>query len=314
MTVDPRYHDRFGDYDPDVDSFASYNWKSKAAKDQWNDLVDRMMNVSAAAEWQAVLDDEAPRKLALVNVSHGNMESWLTRAGKHGLVTRTLQYVEPYSGFAHGHTHTGRDNPERLCFTAVAETEDVLDAAEEAYESEDSATKHSRLGELLGFPACCRDHFLENWLGEPSHDPMYEAACNTPSAERVEATDEYDHVRVTDPSPWVNPMWRYFGLRFITHLPCSFECEASERIAYHRGRLIEAQDEEAAHALKSWLDAPFTWSGHNAIAHIRNEAVAAQVNSSPYLQEKRITWKGEHAPGGKVPGTSDGVDGTTVTP
>jgi hypothetical protein len=311
MTVTPQYDDDFGDITLDIDPYTGWNWTSAQNRDQWSSLLARMKRLRSEAEWRSVMDDDTDRDIAIIHLNHSSMEDWAERLGRHGLHYRTLRHTKPYDGFAHSHRHTSPRNPKRVCYAAIAENEDLLDAAEEA-ENDNSLDGHDQLGELLGFPSCCRQHFQDIWLERDVNDPIYEAACNTPSVERVSSDASHDHLRLNDPSPWVNVMWRYFGLSFITHLPCSFECEASEHVAYHRGRIMEDVDEEAAHALKTWLDQPHSWSGHNGIAHVKSELAIAQTTTSDYLQEKKITWREQHPAGGEVPGGSNQGSGVTA--
>lgn len=320
MTVEPTYHDDFGDVDIEVDPYTGWNWKSAQQRNHWSanadqtygGLIQRMRSLRSEAEWRSVADSDTDRRIAIINLNHSNMEEWMERVGNHGLQYRTIRYNEPYEGFAHSHRPTSPTNPQRLCYGVIAENEDLLDTAEEAELEYESHEKHETLGELLGFPECCRQFFQNVWLDESIDDPMYEVACNTESAERIHSDDTVDHVRLHDPSPWVNVLWRYFQLSFITHIPCRFDCTESEHVAYHRGRIMQDVDEQAAKALKSWLDQPHSWSGHNGIAHIKSEPAVAQTQTTPYLQEKKITWKGEHSPGGKVPGQSGNASGVTA--
>jgi len=310
MTVEPAYHDDFGSITLDVEPYTGWNWTSAANRDAWtgggdttfSGLMRRMRQLRSEAEWRSVLDTDTDRCVAIVNLNHSNMEEWVSRAGEHNLQYRTIRYNEPYDGFAHSHRPTSRDNPRRLCYGVVARSSDLLDAAEEACTELERHEKHEQLGELLGFPSCCRQFFQDVWLDAGIDDPMYEVACNTSSAERINTSDGTDTIKLHDPSPWVNVLWRYFQLSFITHIPCSFDCEASKHVAYNRGELMLDVDEDAAKALKSWLDQPHSWSGHNAIAHVKSEPAIAQTQTSPYLQNKRIIWKDHHSPGGNVPG------------
>lgn len=65
------------------------------------------------------------------------------------------------------------------------------------------------MGDLLGFPTCCRKHFDETW-GKGLVDSTWEQVANTrmfPSA--------------------ASTLWRFMGLRLVPHLPCAFDCYES---------------------------------------------------------------------------------------
>lgn len=277
-----------------VEPFTVTNWKTAESRDVWKDLISRMAEAQREVEWLSVMDGETDRKAAIIHVNNYNREKWLRRLGENNLVYRDLLYSEPYDGYSHQHFPTDIHNPERFTYAAIAQNNDVLDKMEEATHELVGHEGHNLKGKMLGFPKCCRDFFGEVWSMREQIDPMYEVACNTDSAEMIDGNP--NKIRITDPNPGANVLWRYFGMNFITHIPCSFDCEDSIEIARNRYRLmVENGYEEEANALTKWLNLPFTWSGLHSQALVKNEHMIGLTKTSTYVNEKEIVW-GERQP------------------
>lgn len=291
--VEPVYNKHFGDYEAEVEPFTKSNWKTARSRDNWNDIFQKMDRAKHEAEWRSVLDDDTDRKAAIIHVNNYNREKWLRRVGEYDLCYRDIRFSQPYDGFSHQHRPADPNDPERLTYAVIAENPDIADKMEEAENEMEGQERHDTVGELLGFPDCCRDFFNEDWVTSGIKDPMYEISCNSGNAEMID--DNPGHIRINDPNPGACVLWRYFGISFITHMPCSWDCEESIEIARQRYRVMaENGFEEAADAINAWMDQPFTWSAYHGIAHIQNTHVTASTNSSNYLDEKKIVWKGEY--------------------
>ena len=88
------------------------------------------------------------------------------------------------------------------------------------------------------------------------------------------------------------PLIRYVGLRFISHLPHAFTCEASAefgKIWYEVGRDI---DRQSAEKLKEILTTPFTWSVLHGIATIETPYFTIITNSIPTKEKWTIEMHG----------------------
>jgi hypothetical protein len=71
----------------------------------------------------------------------------------------------------------------------------------------------ARLGALLGYPECCQKAFADTW-GQHQVDNTWE---------QLQGWD--------GKSPTASTLWRWMGIRFVPHLPCSYNCEASKHQA-----------------------------------------------------------------------------------
>lgn len=281
------------------ESFVKRNWKTGEARDQWQELLDEATDGVREAEWLSVLDDRTDRKAAIIYINNYNREKWLKRVGEHGLHYRDIRYTEPYEGYSHKHFPTDVNDPNRLTYAVVAENADVADKIEEAELNFTGYKKHNTIGEFLDFPECCREFFVKHWSNEGHVDPMYEVSCNTPSAEPIDGDPQNVHIK--DPNPWVNAMYRYWGLCFLTHIPCSWECEKSAEVARHRGEIMSENGyKDGANALYNWLNEPMVWTGKNGLAHVKNQYMIGSSGTSSYWDKKRLVWKEENEAGGAI--------------
>lgn len=288
----PEQRDQLMDYRVDVDNHVETNWKSAGSREVWKDVFQEMQTAQKEAEWRSVLDEDTDRKAAIIHLTNYNREKWLKLLSRNNLIYEDIRYSKPYAGYSHKHYPTSIDDPERHTYAVIAEDEDILHKMKEAELEMEGPEKHRIKGELLGFPDCCTEFFNQVWLADSQIDPMYEAACNTPSAEPIDG--DHAEIHIKDPNAGINPLWRYVGARFITHMPCSFECEHSVEIARDRHRIMHENGAgEAADAMAEWLSTPFEWSANNALARVSNKHMIARSHTSSYLKKKRIVWDEE---------------------
>lgn len=310
MTPDPVYRTDVPVEPVRLDPFENTNWKSAAARDEWAELLDTMSKAKTFAEWYSVLDPDCARDAAIIHINNYNREKWLRRLGEHDLHYRDIRYSKPYGGFSHKFFPTDEHDPERLTYAVIGQTEEIVEEMKDAELNGGRHARHDIVGQHLGFPDCCRSFFNDEWVGEGDTyqqrkiDPMYEITCNSGNAERIDGDPHT--LQVMDPNPGANVLWRYFGWSFVTHLPCSWDCEASIEIARNRYRIMaENGYEDAANALYHWLSSPHTWDGLHGICNVRNQYMTAESTTSSYWEKKTIVWDKPHAPGGAVPGTDD---------
>lgn len=154
------------------------------------------------------------------------------------------------------------------------------------------ADSYSQLEKLFGVPKCCR-RFAEEHRNCDLHDPVYEAACNSPSA--VEH-DGPETVRVENPKPILNVMWSYLGWQFIDFHPCSFECEAAFDVAVKNGKLMREVDPDGdLDALYEMLTQPASWSGYHGLTHVKNSHCIGSYDCDDRWDERKVIWIEEHS-------------------
>jgi len=297
--IQTEYADNTPDYNIEIEPFTKTNWKTASSRDLWRDVLRRAAQAKHVAEWKSVISDKTDRKAAVIHVNNSNRERWLERISNTDLVFREIRYSKPYDGFSHKFYPTDQQDLERITYSVVAQNPDIADKFKEAELEMQGHERHSTVGEFLGFPECCRNFFNDAWINQGKTDPMYETSCNTDSAEAIDEDNE--DVILKEPSPFSNIMWRYFGWSFVTHIPCSWDCEKTVEVGKARKEIMEENGyEEAANQLEEWLNLPFVWTGYHRLAHIRNRHVIGTSTTSNYWSKKRVVWRREHQPGGGI--------------
>jgi hypothetical protein len=107
-------------------------------------------------------------------------------------------------------------------------------------------SNNQMIGELLGYPSCCRAFFDRTWgMGLLDTTAQMEGDGNGP----VEC----------------NILGRWMGVRFVMHLPCSWECDHTVICANHWKPLWPREALQWASEILSW---PVQWSARNGIAEV----------------------------------------------
>jgi hypothetical protein len=105
---------------------------------------------------------------------------------------------------------------------------------------------NQQIGKLLGYPPCCRDFFDRTWgLGLIDTTAQMEGDGNGP----VEC----------------NILGRWLGVRFVMHLPCSWQCPHTRACAERWKPLWPREPLQWAREILSW---PTQWSARNGIAEV----------------------------------------------
>ena len=112
---------------------------------------------------------------------------------------------------------------------------------------------NDELGDLLGYPECCREAFDRTW-GQGQVDSTWEQ-----TSEGKDASGPFG----------ASTLLRWMGLRLVSHMPCTYQCERSNKIAMDHMALGQSLGyvEEMAF-IKDVLNWPVLWSRLFGIAEI----------------------------------------------
>lgn len=258
MSVSPK----FAEYDGDLQlqDVSKRNWKTAESRDKFDSALEACRREFSLVEILSVADPESERRAAVFNDGEVSTDTLFELVAEHGL------------GVAFG--VRGR--------VAVGGKKSVAEAVLTAEEEGD----HEELGRLLGYPECCVDAF------SPGPTPVYEIACRTDSCE---AREDRESVVVKEPDALTNIMWAHRGWKFISHVPCSFECEHSAEIGRANGAHFRALGlGEEAELLWEFLSEPLTWDGYHGLSNVRNGYAIGSTNTPPYWSKKEVVWVRDH--------------------
>lgn len=259
------------------------NWVSDAVREAWEPQWQ------AAARLVGYLEHETVRVgLREATTAHVSPEALPERQAawhRAGLVFLPLRRVGNYTGFAHGHPPVVPGKAWHYYGVLARSRKAALawDAAENG-----AVVDHAAIGELLGYPRCCIDAFDERWrVGQ--FDPIWaQSAAGT-------WLDE-THIRVSG-DRHLSALWRYAGLRAVPHLPCSWTCEESQRLAASWGALARRRGYGDAWAsLEALLALPASWEAYKGLAVVRTPVARLLVNSLPCYPAYEVQYLGQGTP------------------
>lgn len=141
---------------------------------------------------------------------------------------------------------------------------------------------NDRIGKLLGTPECCRKFFDKTW-GNGNVDTTWEMSG---------AGDNVNHVQVAGPVE-CNILGRWLGVRFVPHLPCSFNCNDSVIVARNFGLIWPKQELEWAKEILSW---PMRWSSLHGVAIITLPILKVVTNTTPLSSDHIVDRDGPNYP------------------
>ncbi len=220
-------------------------WNSVESREVWEPRIKKIMNSFLEIEKNTVLQNIKPSWLTIITQSQYIILSnelintdfvchILNKTPITNSYTRSTQcYVE------------GQPYNYRVVLTHKDKVKDWIDA----WKNSDN----DKIGELLGFPKCCRNFFQKYWVEESYLDTSWVMSLNGTHGPKE-----------------CNILLRWLGIRAVSHLPCSFDCKQTYDIArkniewgYQNGFSQEME------WMEEMLDWPVQWSALHGIAEIR---------------------------------------------
>jgi hypothetical protein len=152
-----------------------------------------------------------------------------------------------------------------------------------------------RVGELFGYPSCCRAFFNEVWNEQGFTDSTWSMAEATAGCTFVRKP-RTETIRVPRPA-LTNVLLRGFGVRAVYHLPCSFSCAKSVEFAE---RLMAIGRDEGFAREMDWLGEilswPIEWSALHGIAEIKTPVLKCSMNTDATPSLYRVVIEGSSMP------------------
>jgi hypothetical protein len=136
-----------------------------------------------------------------------------------------------------------------------------------------------KIGELLGYPECCRKFFQRVWVDEKWFD------TTIPQASDLQQIDRYSNI-----------LWRWHGVRLVSHLPCSFNCRATHEIGERMLYEFEKLDMEASRWVFDILDWPVRYTSLHGIAEITTPVNRFHVATDAIAEKVTVDYKGRTYP------------------
>lgn len=236
-------------------------WTSIENKNKYEPIIS---NISAAwkhIERMSVVHDIRPSSLDII--SPNILESLTKEYSKYGVKIIPLAkegIAEQYSSTTLA--YAGGNYNLRVAFT---KSDAMADEWFTIWNSA-AAIRDRSAGNLLGYPICCVNHFNKYWVDQKFVDSTWTMAADKLS---LGENDTIIHIKSDTPRE-ANILWRWQGVRLVSHLPCSFDCQSTQGIGIKMaelGRTLGYTTEiDWIYEILSW---PVEWSALHGIAEIR---------------------------------------------
>lgn len=267
-----------------IKSLSRTIWASQEDKDEWKEKRRQASRTHSRAETEMVA--EGYRKAGTTHINKRNYYNKLQTLSKKGLIFTPIRKTTPLQGFTHTHFEP-KENEDYDIYGAITRNSKHGQQFKE-YE-EEKPTNHEGIGELLGFPECCRGNFKNNW--EEHLDPMVPAIDNMDNSEyhKEEEIDEgVKHVYEVDHiPPETNQLLRYWGIRVTSHLPHSFDCEKTIEFGKKWIEVMEQHNEEGLEYLLELLNKPIRWDQYRGILEVTTPHFRG-ITTTGYTDERYV--------------------------
>ncbi|HKV42526.1 MAG TPA: hypothetical protein VJX67_25215, partial [Blastocatellia bacterium] len=188
--------------------FTRQIWVSEQARGVWQARILRIGKIWREIECFSVASNV--RSCALAWFSQQELVRWSRDLSKYGL--KTVVLAARLTTIPGNSEHAKQCDRKELLFRVAIGLRADMAAFKDAWAHGDD----ERIGQLLGYPSCCRRFFREVFVEQGYVDGDWPAAWNT-------ATPFADtRLIVFGGPPQLNIFWRSVRLKIIPHFPCRF--------------------------------------------------------------------------------------------
>lgn len=255
----------------DISPFLQMVWISEEAKKTWEQPIRDCSAIVSELELLSVV--EGHRRCGWQSINVTNLPNFEHKCAEMGLVTLIVRFSAGFKGFAHKFQPI--DHVDDKTNVPVIFARNITHAKQ--YLDSYNAGDHVRQGEWLGFPGCCRDFFNEVWA-KGFYDPI----------EQISRDNGFH--------PYSNPVLRYIGLRVGFHIPCSFHCDETIKLAEQRMELAYEKFPQQAKLLEALLAMPMSWDTLHGIAVVRTPIFYIITSSVPCEKKHVVEINGDFIP------------------
>jgi hypothetical protein len=249
-------------------------WVSNHARDVWGDKFAEFSKAWHEIEWRSVAHGVRP--CALLFLSLEELADLASQLREFKLKAVPLQACLQT-----------RDREKVLRYHVAVGTVKVVRAFRKAWISGASDV----VGQLLGYPKCCRSFFRETFDGKGLVDHTWQMGIRSAG---VNPDVESIHV---DGFAELNPFWIGEGVQMVPHFPCRFDCPESKSFA----KKLMSVGNKAGHAaiVETGLEIlrwPVEWSCLHGIAEIKTPILKILRRTDATATKRAIHFLGDSYP------------------
>lgn len=290
-------------YPQSLPEWTRVQWASEAVEALWRPRLARIQ-----AAWQAVERATVGelREACRQTVTSEELPALTTLAAAYGLVCQILRRVAPAPHYRTSAAPAPAPGAPAAYDVAITTRAAAL-AWQRAWAAQDDMT----LGLLLGYPRCCLEAYRARWMQAGWRDLTWLQAVETTGAQEF-GPHMVSLVASATPSRAAhvveaNLLWRWLGVRWVPHLPCTWNCAATRRLGQRwRGR-VYAVDAEAGAWIDDLLEGPAQWSAWHGIAEIETPLCRVSAWTDATAERIVVRWPGRRQPEGSQRAESDGT-------
>ncbi|MFV1968310.1 MAG: hypothetical protein ACC628_23035, partial [Pirellulaceae bacterium] len=272
-------------------------WVSDSARDVWEPRLHRITNAWIEIEWRAITD--GVRSCCITMASPEQFLERAPRWNQHGLTALPIAIAGV--GASYSSTPRAAEYGKPFAFRFVLGSQEHILEFKDAWDRSDDRA----IGRLLGYPACCSEFFKRVWVDDRLVDTTWPMAVAT-----VPPEDRNVLIDSSSP-PKANILWRWMGVRAVSHLACSFGCEATVELA---DRLIDVGRKHGFDEEMDWLlqvlDWPVEWSALHGVAEIKTPILKVSTRTDATPCKYVVRYEGRSLP----PEAASGVNFPFVVP
>lgn len=281
-TVCPPYNYQRLDFR--LPDFTRYAWVSDRARAIWEPRINQVTNMLLELEWRAVA--AGLRQCALRTIHPEQVSSLAATLAPFNIQIEPLQKIAISKNYSASLQTVDEGKP--FTYWAVLGRREDTEAFKSAYWGNDQET----IGRLLGYPDCCTRFFSEVWVNQGCVDTTWQMAHETLSSHIV-TPHEIEISQVSSS----NILLRWLGVRAVFHLPCRFDCEATQQLA---DNLAKVAKQAGFHKELDWLTEmqrwSVEWSALHGIAEIKTPVVKISTRTDATPQKYTVRYLGDQYP------------------
>jgi hypothetical protein len=281
------------------------SWASVLARETWAPRIAAISNAWLVTERDLVAKELRPS--ALQSVHPDNLASLIREEASRGLVVLALGQVARATGYQSATQAITGAWDYRCAITQPGSAREWAAAW--------NTGDNDAIGRLLGYPSCCREFFQRIWVEEKWFDttvpmallpsPHSHGGRFAPGAQGQPAPsprmceprsgESHDDGEGTEVRG-INTLWRWLGVRPVSHLPCSFDCEPSLVMGREANRLMTERFPDEALWLCEILAWPVKYTSLRGIAELTTPVCRMSVPTDALAERVEIRYLGAGYP------------------
>jgi hypothetical protein len=273
-------------FDFSMPPFVRLNFVDLKIKEKWEKKIALARKFLWDMEYETVRHGLRSCLSDSIHINH--MGIGLGHIAKAGLLFNPIRETTLVSGFASQHLPI-TDPHNHAVYGVIAKDIKTMMDFTEAEQTED----HQAIGKMLGYPQCCIDTFLHLWQSGHTDLTWDQAYAN----HREDSSNGKEHIR-TKVNPIINPIFKSsLRIGFFTHVPCSFNCEHTKKLAEDWVQLAKdlGRIEDIENTMEI-LRMPTKWDALKGIATISTPVFKITTNSLTCVERHVVEIEGDHYP------------------